>query len=244
MNTSSKHRLIGVTITALASASTAANAQLISNGGFESGLTGWTRVDQLGSDGGFMLQSGSASPLNGFSVPLPSGGTRAAMTDSGSGGSHVLYQDFTVPASVPSATVRFSLYLNNGAESYFTPASLDWAMTNQNGTLNLNQQARVDIIGTSADLFSVGASDVLANLFATTTASPAINGYTVYEVDITALLQAHLGETLRLRFAEVDNVNFFNFGVDDVSVTVVPAPSVELMTIGTLLGLMRRRASR
>jgi hypothetical protein len=32
------------------------------------------------------------------------------------------------------------------------------------------------------------------------------------------------GQTVRLRFAETDNVNFFNFGVDNVTVNI-PAPS-------------------
>ena len=48
-------------------------------------------------------------------------------------------------------------------------------------------------------------------------------------MDITALLQAHAGETLRLRFAETDNVNFFNFGVDAVSINTVPSPSAAIV---------------
>ncbi len=42
---------------------------VIVNGGFESGLAGWTRVDQAGSDGSFGLQTGSTSPVNNFPVP-------------------------------------------------------------------------------------------------------------------------------------------------------------------------------
>ena len=46
-------------------------AGLIVNGGFESGFSGWTRVDQVGSEGTFSLQTGMSSPLNGFAVPAP-----------------------------------------------------------------------------------------------------------------------------------------------------------------------------
>jgi len=222
-------------------ATTQANAQSITNGGFESGMTGWHLADQLGSDGTFLSQSGAASPLNAFTVPTPPEGTHAAMTDSAAGGSHALYQDFTVPAGVTGATLRFSLFLNNGAETYFNPTTLDWAGTNTNGTLNLNQQARVDVITTAGDVFSVAAADILMNLFATTSSTPAVMGYTPFELDLTALLQAHAGETLRLRFAEVDNVNFFNLGVDNVSLTIVPTPPAGVAALALLGGLARRR---
>ena len=71
---------------------------IILNGGFESGFTSWTRANQLGSEGSFLLQSGTLSPTNGDAVPPPPGGTFAAMTDAFGPGSHVLYQDFVVPS--------------------------------------------------------------------------------------------------------------------------------------------------
>lgn len=223
-----------------------ASAQTIVNGGFESGFTGWTRADQIGSDGTFFNQTGLVSPVNAFDIPAPPEGTHAAMTDSGAGGSHVLYQDFTVPASLPIGLVRFSLFLNNGAETYFFGPGLDWAATNQAGGLTLNQQARVDIISTTADPFSTAAADVLANLYSTTAATPAVTGYNAFEIDLTAFFQAHAGETLRLRFAEVDNVNFFNFGVDNVGISFIPAPSTAVAAV-SMMGLMvvrRRRVTR
>lgn len=214
---------------------------LISNGGFESGLTGWTTADQVGSNGTYALQSGTLSPMNGFTVPAPPEGLNAAMTDSAAGGSHVLYQDFVVPTVVTFASVEFSLYLNNAAGAYFNPGSLDWASTSTTGANNLNQQARVDILTTSADVFSVSAADVLQNLFQTIAQSPPISGYDPFLIDITALLQAHAGQTLRLRFAETDNVNFFNFGVDDVNLIAIPAPSTWIVALGVLAGATRRR---
>src|SRR3954466_7364699 len=85
-----------------------AQAASINNGGFESGFSGWTRADQLGSEGQFALQTGTVSPVNAFTVAAPPQGTPAAMTDAFGPGSHVLYQDFLVPSLVPGATIGFS----------------------------------------------------------------------------------------------------------------------------------------
>jgi hypothetical protein len=98
----------------------------------------------------------------------------------------------------------------------------------------------VDIITPSPDPFSVAGGNVLVNLFQTTAQTPLVTGYNPFLFDITALLQAHQGETLRLRFAETDNVNFFNLGVDNVSLSAVPEPATWVMTLGALMCAMRR----
>ncbi|AMK77902.1 MULTISPECIES: VPLPA-CTERM sorting domain-containing protein [Methylomonas] len=219
-------------------------ANLIINGGFEAGFNNWTRADQLGSDGGFFQQSGTNSPANGFSVLAPVEGSFAAMTDAGAGGSHVLYQDFLVPTGVGTTHLAFSLYLNNGADKYYNPGHLDWAGTGIPGSTNLNQQARVDILSTAGDPFS---TTVLQNLFQTNTDDPLVSGYAPFLIDITTLLQAHQGETLRLRFAETDNVGPFNFGVDNVSISQVPLPAALWLALSGFSGLFwlgrRRKAS-
>lgn len=200
-----------------------ARADLVSNGDFEAGLSAWTMADQLGSDGTFQAQTGTTSPLNGFPVPAPPQGVTAAMTDSSGPGSHVIYQDFVVPTSVANASVGFSLYVDNHAGTFRTPATLDFA------TPTLNQQARVDLMASSADPFGLAVGDILLNLYQTSVGDPAVSGYTDYLIDVTTLFQAHPGETLRLRFAEVDNVDAFNLGVDAVRVlttdTAVPEAS-------------------
>lgn len=245
MKTANQLKLVLLPAALACALSTPAQAELITNGGFESGFAGWTRFDQVGSDGTFFVQTGTTSPVNGFTVPAPPGGANAAMTDSSAGGAHVLYQDFVVPIIVGSASVSFSLFLNNGADAYYSPspATLDWAGTNQAGGQNLNQQARVDIISTAADVFSVAVGSVLQPLFQTKPGDPLVSGYNPFLIDITALLQAHPGETLRLRFTETDNVNFFNLGVDNVSLSTIPEPSTIIMIFGGLAGLIwvRRR---
>ena len=214
--------------------------ELITNGGFESGFAGWTLADQLGSDGSFLVQSGIASPVNGTPVPAPPEGTNAAMTDAQGPGSHVLYQDFLVPADASGGTFSFERYVNNQGDAFFSPDTLDFTSVN-------NQQARADILLPSADPFSLAPGDVLRNLFLTMPADPPVSGYSTVTTDISTLLADHAGQTLRLRFAEVDNQLFLNFGVDRVSINtagVIPEPGTAWLLASGLLpmaGAIRRR---
>src|SRR5207249_6484634 len=100
-----------------------------------------------------------------------------------------------------------------------------------------------DIIKTSGDPFSVAAGDILQNLYQTAPGNPLVSGYNSFLIPVTPLLQANLGQTLRLRFAEVDNVAPFNLGVDKVDINAVPEPSSWTLMFGALLGVcfVRRR---
>jgi hypothetical protein len=211
-------------------------APIISNGGFEAGFTDWTRADQLGGDGTFSLQSGTTSPLTGEAVPAPPAGNVAAMSDGEGPGSHVLYQDFVVPDQVILATLTFDLFIGNRDPDFFipTPTSLDFSIA------GFNQQARVDILLGGTDPFSLDPADVLLNLYQTEPGDPSVSGYTTIAMDITALLAAHTGQTLRLRFAETDNVAAFQLGVDQVDIQV-PEPATALLLGGALAGLPRLR---
>src|ERR1700730_6191270 len=152
---------LAAVVLSLAATSSVHAIPVIANGGFEAGLTSWTKADQLGSAGTFFSQSGTLSPVSGNPVPAPPEGTKAAMTDAPGPGSHVLYQDFV--ATADAAALSFALFIGNRASNFFTPtpASLDFS------TPALNQQARVDILKSTADPFSVAASDVLLNLYQT-----------------------------------------------------------------------------
>ncbi len=219
----------------------ASAAPLLANGSFESGLTGWTVIDQADSSGSWFSQTSTSSPVNAFPVAAPSAGTFAAMTDQGGPGSHVLYQDFLVPTGVTAADLSFDYFISNQA-GFNTPDTLDFDVAP-------NQQARVDIITTAADPFSVAGADVLFALLAPLANSPP-DAYQTSTTDLTAFLQAHAGEMLRLRFAEVDNQLFFNMGIDAVDLDVVstsevPEPgTLVLFGSGALMALRRRRKSK
>ena len=106
----------------------------------------------------------------------------------------------------------------------------------------------MDILLGSAGAFSVLPADILLNAFQTNLGDPLVSGYTHHTVDVTSLINTHLGTPLTLRFAEVDNVFTFQLGLDNVDIDVgaVPEPSSWLLACGALLamGMGRRRLAR
>jgi PEP-CTERM motif len=218
-----------------------AGFQLINNGTFEGGLSGWTVGTQPGSTGGWFSQTGTTSPLTGSTVQPPPGSAYAAMSD-GVAGSQVLYQNFTVPqGGIASAVLSLDLSIANqsrGQPLPFNPLdTLDY-------TISGNRQARIDILAAGSDPFSMNPSDVLLNLYKTAPGDPNFSGYSELNVDLTAFLNNHAGQTLELRFAEVNSPaqSFvrsapLNFGVAQVGLVVssIPEPSsLALLAFGTL----------
>lgn len=218
---------------------------VIANGAFDAGFSGWTRADQLGSEGSFVIQNGTTSPVNGNPVPSSPSGSNAAMTDAAGPGSHVLYQDFVAEAG--TATLSFDLFIGNRGPDFFVPTSLT---TLDFSTSALAQLARVDILRGAANPFSLLSGDILQTAYTTVAGDPLVSGYLTVTSDITALMAANAGQTLRLRFAEVDNVAPFQMGVDNVAivgVAAVPEPSTALMLgiglAGLLVALGRRNGT-
>ncbi|MBP8295829.1 MAG: hypothetical protein KAX84_06950 [Burkholderiales bacterium] len=197
----------------------AAGAEYLANGNFEAGLTGWSKADAAGGDGTFSVQSGTTSPINANPVPAPPGGANAAMSDAGAPGAHVLWQDFTIASTAPQFLLRFDLFIGNRAGLFGTPApaTLDF------GINAANQQVRVDILAAAAGTFSVAPGDVLLAVYQSQAGDPLVAGYASLSFDITALVNANLGNTLRLRFAQTDNLMQLQAGVDNISVVGVQA---------------------
>lgn len=76
-----------------------------------------------------------------------------------------------------------------------------------------NQQFRADIMDPAADTFDVG-SGVLANVYQTDPGDPTESGYATVTFDLAEFA----GQTVRLRFAQVDNQLNFQVGIDAVGV--------------------------
>jgi hypothetical protein len=176
-----------------------ANAGTVVNGGFETGtFFGWSTANQAFGSGAWFIQSGTTSPLNGFPVSAPPQGLYQAMTDQFGPGSHVLYQNIAV---APGDSLSFWVDYVNEAGLFCTPATLDY-------TAGCNQQFRVDIMTPSSDPFSVAPGDVLKNAFQTHVGDPTSLAPTKVTVTFWSC------SIVRVRAAEVDNVFFFNAGVD------------------------------
>ena len=222
-------------------------AGIISNGGFESGFAGWIIANQAGSDGSFSLQSGTTSPIVGDIVPAPPFGLAAAMSDAGGPGSHVMYQDFVVPTLGPGESgfsFQASLFVGNRADRFALPDSLQYDVLGS-GTAGFNQRARVDItLAGATSPFTLAASNVLLKVYETKVGDPLISGYAKFNADLTDALAGRTGQTLRLRFAEVDNLGSFQFGVDNVDISAVPEPSSVVLVLFACLIARSRLVQR
>ena len=117
----------------------------------------------------------------------------------------------------------------------------------------INQQARVDILLNSvSDAFSVAPADVLLNVYQTPNGQALPSGYVSFSVDVSSLMTTYAGQSLRLRFAETDNMGEFQMGVDNVRFEAgaapptvpVPEPASWALTGLALLGLAATRRRR
>lgn len=218
--------LVAVTIVASVSliAAAGAGAATVVNGDFETGtLSGW----QLSNtppppeeSGSWFAYSGTTPPVEfAPEVPPPPAGKFAAITSQGGAGTHILYQDVSLE---PYYTHQLSLLVY-----YRSSAPL---VTPSPETLNAggpaNQQYRIDVMKPTAPIESVEPSDILATVFATKTGDPEELGPTPLTVNLTPFA----GQTVRLRFAEVDNEFYFAAGTDSVSIQSTP-PS-NLVSLG------------
>jgi len=197
---------------------TAGPTKLLGNGDFETGdLTDWTTKSYVRSTygGWFVYEDGRTPPTdasrvyayNAFEVSDPPQGRYAAVADGNSEGLRVLYQDFTVSGpSVLHATVFYRTVSSSGSARIIAPNDLS--------TESQNQQFRVDLIDPEAPILSMADEDILATVFRTVEGDPV----SLEPTEVTFDLSSRDGQTIRLRFAEVDNQGPFFAGVDDVYV--------------------------
>lgn len=220
----------------------AAQEELITNGGFESGFAGWTTQTWPGSDGVLVIHGGGPGPESGVDMPAPYSGSRYALTDQDGPGAYALSQVFSVSRAPTSATLVFAMFLNN-----FAPRTVIGPDFDPFGG-DPNQYVSVDLFFGALGGFSTATP--LQNFFkgSVLATDETSNPWVLYTYDVTSLLSAP--GTYTLRFAEVDNGDVHNLGVDGVSLlattSTVPEPfSMALLGTGLAgLAAVRRRKKR
>lgn len=201
----------------------------VANGGFENNagvgtnlFFDWSVLDQVGGSGSWCVQTGTDSPINSATVPAPPEGSFTAMSDQTGPGSHVLFQEIDIPANAD--VLSFQLYIQNSASDFIIPDPNTLAYDG-----DPNQQFRADLLDPAADVFTVDAG-VLASIYQTQPGDPLVSGYSEITFDISAFA----GQTVLLRFAEVDNQSNFRVGVDNVQILRQPIGSGGPRNVPTL----------
>ena len=190
----------------------------ISNPGFETGDTsGWT-VQTNGAAFPIEVESGQITTSAGTINPSLSDNFYAYTSQSGPGSSF-LAQDFTVQSG--TNRIFFDIAINNSTSDYFVPDPVSFDFTGP-----ANQQARFDILTPGAPLTTVDPSEIIVTGFQTEPGNPLVQDWTRYDIDVTNELQPYVGQTVTLRFVQVDNQGFFNLAIDNLSVGGQPPPDV------------------
>jgi hypothetical protein len=230
-------RLAVVAALSMAAYGAHASANLLTNGGFETGdYTGWSLNTQDGSGGALSIvaNNGGTSPLSGFGYAAnATGGNWFSITDQAGPGSYALTQSFTL-AKATTVTISFQTFANNQASTTLA--------NGRDYSSSPNQNAEVDLLLGGADAFTNASADIVATLYgpgADTAGNP--NPWSTF----TSTLALAAG-TYQLRFAETDNQFFFQQGVDNVSVTTsaVPEPGSTMLMLaglGAVATIARRR---
>jgi hypothetical protein len=182
---------------------------------FESGsLKGWT-LERRGSGSWFVYQNGrqppdpsQSDPNVPFAMPNPPQGKFAAVTDMSGPGARIMYRDLKVDGRYQLEMKVFYVNGMDGLSGYtstfMSPKTLSLGEP--------NQQFRVDLVAPGAAVDSAADGDILATIFQT---SPGDKPRSVPK-SVTFDLSRFNGQTVRLRFACVDNQGPMRVGVDDI----------------------------
>jgi hypothetical protein len=194
-----------------------ASAATVVNGDFETGsLSGWqTKTLGISEMSGWFAYSGTVSPFSNEPIQAPPQGSFAATSDETAPSTHILYQDIALEPYYAQQLSMFVYYQSDAPITIPASTSLDSAGPG-------NQQYRIDIMKPTAPIVSVEPSDILATVFQTKVGDPTLMAPTKLTADLTPFA----GQTVRLRFAEVDNSGFFFASTDAVSILSTPPNNV------------------
>ena len=143
-----------------------------------------------------------------FDVPAPPQGDYAAVTDMRFQGARILHRKLRVDAA---STLRLTLFYESAGGAFSSPASLDYY------TGIPNKQFRVELLDPDVPVTSMKAGDRLATIFRTAPGDPPV----LRPRAVTFDLSPWAGQTVRLRFAQVDNRGPLRAGVDDIRVEAI-----------------------
>ncbi len=179
-------------------------SELIINGGFETGdFFSWTVVnDDPEGDGRVEINDGTLDTGIIGDPFVPIDGEVDAVLHGVGPSNKQIHQSFVVPAGILSATLSWSDRLVNDGGDFADP----------------NQEYRVRIEDAGGNL--------LEEVFSTNPGDPVSQvGPNLRSFDITTLLQAQQGQTLRVSFSEEDDLSFFAAWIDSVSLTITASES-------------------
>jgi hypothetical protein len=208
----------------------------LNGGGNSTTFSNWTIFNINLSDGSFFVQSGTtvagAPPPSGSgaTVPAPTDGNFAAMSNQDGPGLRIIYQDVAIPAG--GATLSCDVFINSETTDYVVPNPETLSPFGSS-----NEHARIDVMNPAAPVDDVG-SGVLQNIFFT---NPGDAGTLSNPMSAYAKVSAVIpfgGRTVRIRFAEVDNQLYLNMGVDNCSLvgrTSAPAMSIAGLLVLTVM---------
>ncbi len=208
-----------------------ARAASVANGDFESGnLSGWQVYDSNSTGKtSWFAYSGLLTPKTAKPFLAPPSGSWAAVSDGNSIDTTILYQDVALEPSL-AQTLSMTLYYvsyepivvpePNTLETDPGPFSIGEEVPE-------NQQMRVDVMRPSAAIESLDPGDILATVFANKNGDPE----QMLPTHITTELTPFAGQTVRLRIAVAIQDNYFNSGVDAVSITTPSQPLLPFQRI-------------
>jgi len=195
--------------------------ELVTNGNFESGDTGWARFnDATDLTGKWIISGALVGPFSGLPQLAPPQGANQAISDQNFVGTRILYQDVSIPTGM-NATLSLTLWYHNYA-TYWIPTTFT----------SYNEfpvhMIRIDVMN-PALVPNASAIGILKTVFVTQTGTPLDQPYKT----VTADLSQFAGQSIRLRFLCIAR-EALTVGIDQVSLQADPPVPAANTTWGAL----------